>query len=259
MNLVHTVVLSIIEGITEFLPVSSTGHLILASKLLHIPESDFTKSFEIFIQLGAIMAVVSLYFKRVVKDPAFIRPIIIAFLPTGILGVLFYKLIKTYLLGSDMVVVSMLISIGALLILLERHWSLHPRPAPTKTLLTLDTKTLLTIGLFQSCSMVPGVSRAAATIVGGMMSGLSRKDAVEFSFLLAVPTMAAATGLDLVKSAHAFTTSQIMLLALGFAISWMTALVVIKLFIRFVTRVTFTGFGVYRIIAGMLYWLIASV
>lgn len=258
MNIVHTILLSLIEGITEFLPISSTGHLILISKLLHVPQTEFVKSFEIFIQLGAIMAVATLYARRILREPKLIKPIIIAFLPTGILGVLFYKLIKTYLLSNDMVVVFALVGVGALLILLERHWRLNP-PKQIKTFLTLDIKTLLTIGLFQSCSMVPGVSRAAATIIGGMISGLSRKDAVEFSFFLAVPTMAAATGLDLIKSAHGFSSPELGQLAIGFVVSWITALMVIKVFIRYVEKSTFTTFGIYRIAAGLLYWLIVSV
>ncbi len=257
MDIFHAIILSVVEGVTEFLPVSSTGHLILASKLLHISETEFGKSFEIFIQLGAIMAVVSLYLKRILAEPGLVRPVIIAFLPTGVLGVLLYKLIKTYLLANDMVVVTSLVGVGLLLILLEKYWASHPAPA-TKTITTLDTKTLLVIGLFQSCSMIPGVSRAAATIVGGMVSGLRRKDAVEFSFFLAVPTMAAATGLDLIKSAHSFTTSEFGLLGVGFVVSWITALFIIRAFIGFVTRATFTGFGIYRIVAGLLYWTAIS-
>ena len=257
MELIHIIILSIVEGVTEFLPVSSTGHLILASKLLKITETDFTKSFDIFIQLGAIMAVVSLYFTRVIKEPKIIKPILLAFIPTGILGVLLYKTIKTHLLGNDMVVVVALAVVGAILIGLEWYWGKYPKKN-TATLATLPFKSLIAIGLFQSFSMVPGVSRAGATIVGGMLSGLNRKDAVELSFLLAVPTMAAAVGLDLLKSAHTFTSGQIGILALGFILSWITAYIVIKGFIRYVTHSTFTGFGIYRIIAALLYWAIVT-
>lgn len=257
MELIHIIILSVVEGITEFLPVSSTGHLILASKLLGIPATDFTKSFDIFIQLGAIMAVVSLYFRRVLAEPKIIKPIVIAFLPTGILGILLYKTIKTHLLNNDMVVIAALAGIGLLLIMLEWYWRKHPQKN-TATLITLPVKTLVTIGLFQSLSMIPGVSRAGATIVGGMLYGLSRKDAVELSFLLAVPTMAAAVGLDLLKSAHAFSPVQIGILVIGFVLSWITAFVVIKAFIRYITRSTFTGFGIYRIIAALLYWAIVT-
>lgn len=257
MNAIHVVILSIIEGITEFLPVSSTGHLILATKLLHVPASEFSKSFDIFIQLGAIMAVVSLYFSRIRKEPMLIKPIFIAFLPTGILGVIFYKIIKSYLFGNDMLVVYMLAGVGALLIGLERYWAKHPTTKHA-TIMTLPTKDLLSIGLFQSFSMIPGVSRAASTIVGGMLMGLNRKEAVEFSFLLAVPTMAAATVLDLLKSAHSFTQNELMLLAAGFVISWIVAFLVIKTFIRVVTNATFVGFGYYRIAIALLYWIIVS-
>lgn len=257
MTTIQIIILSVIEGITEFLPVSSTGHLILASKLLGITATEFTKSFDIFIQLGAIMAVVSLYFRRVLAEPKIIKPIIMAFIPTGILGVLLYKTIKTYLLNNDMVVVAALAGVGLILIGLEWYWRRNPQKHTT-TLTTLPVKTLITIGLFQAFSMVPGVSRAGATIVGGMLSGLSRKDAVELSFLLAVPTMAAATGLDLVKNAHTFTLSELGILAAGFILSWITAFVVIKGFIRFVTTSTFTGFGVYRIIIAAAYWMIVS-
>lgn len=257
MNIFHTIILSLIEGITEFLPVSSTGHLILASKLLGIPATEFTKSFDIFIQLGAIMAVVSLYFRRILSEPKIIKPVLIAFIPTGILGLLLYKTIKAHLLNNDMVVVAALAGVGLILIGLEWYWKMHPQKH-TATLTTLSVKTLITIGLSQSISMMPGVSRAGATIVGGMLSGLSRKDAVELSFLLAVPTMAAATGLDLVKNAHAFTSTEIGILATGFVLSWITAIVVIKGFMRFVTTSTFTGFGVYRIIIAAVYWMIIS-
>lgn len=258
MNAFHVLILSVIEGVTEFLPVSSTGHLILATKLLHIPETDFSKSFDIFIQLGAIMAVVSLYFVRIQKEPMIIKPIIIAFLPTGILGVVLYKIIKSYLFGNDMVVISMLAGVGALLIMLERYWKKHPA-AHDATIMTLKPKELITIGFFQSFSMIPGVSRAASTIVGGMLTGLNRKEAVEFSFLLAVPTMAAATGLDLLKSGHTFTQNELMILGGGFCISWIVAYLVIKTFIRIVAHSTFETFGYYRIAVALLYWMIVSV
>lgn len=258
MTLIHAVILSIIEGITEFLPISSTGHLILAGKLLGIPSTEFAKSFEIFIQLGAIFAVVTLYLTRIMGKPALIRPIIIAFIPTGIIGFVLYKLIKTYLLGNDMVVVISLASIGLGLILLEKYWTSHP-PKATKSIETLSMRELITIGIFQSFSVVPGVSRAAATIVGGMTNNLSRSDAVEFSFLLAVPTMAAATGLDLLKSGHSFSRPELTLLLVGFFVSWIVAAIVIRAFLQFVKTGTFTGFGIYRILVALIYLAVRSV
>lgn len=257
MSILHAIILSIVEGVTEFLPVSSTGHLILATKILGITETDFTKSFDIFIQLGAIMAVTTLYVARILHEPKLIKLTLIAFIPTGILGAVSYKFIKAYLLGNDMVVVATLGGVGFLLILLEQYWSTHPLTTK-KTVTSLSVRQLIAIGVFQSFSMVPGVSRAAASIVGGMSMGLSRKDAVEFSFLLAVPTMTAATGLDLLQSAHAFTSHEVSLLTIGFIVSWATAFVVIKAFIRFVERSTFVGFGIYRITVALLYLLSVS-
>ena len=255
MNIVHAIILSTVEGVSEFLPISSTGHLVLVGKLLGIQNSEFTKSFEIFIQLGAIMAVATLYWKRIIEKPAIIKPLLIAFLPTGILGIFLYKTIKA-LFTADILVVTMLAGIGLMLILLEKYWKQHP--TNTKhSIMTLSNKQLITIGLFQSVSMIPGVSRAAATIVGGMFMGLSRVEAVEFSFLLAVPTMAAATGLDLLNNFHVISQSgNLFLLGLGFIISWVVALYVMKAFVAWVQHATFISFGVYRICVAFLYLLI---
>lgn len=258
MSIFHVIILAIIEGITEFLPISSTGHLILASKLLHIPASNFVKSFEIFIQLGAIMAVVSLYLNRVIKNSKLIKNICIAFLPTGIFGLLLYKVVKTYLLSNDIVVVITLASIGAILILLEWFFRKHP-PKESTSIQNSPAPKLLSIGVFQSLSMIPGVSRSGATIVGGMLTGLSRKEAIEFSFLLAVPTMVAATGLDLLQSSSSFSINEYGLLALGFVIAWITAVIVVKAFITYVSQVSFTGFGIYRIVIALLYWVFVIV
>lgn len=255
MNIIHAIILALVEGVSEFLPISSTGHLILAGKLLGIQNSEFTKSFEVFIQLGAIMAVASLYWKRIWSNPQIIKPLLIAFIPTGILGIVLYKVIKT-LFTADILVAIMLAGVGLLLILLERYWNHHPVKIE-KSIMTLSPKQLLTIGLFQSVSMIPGVSRAAATIVGGMCMGLSRVEAVEFSFLLAVPTMAAATGLDLIKNIDVITGSgNMFLLGVGFVVSWVVALFVMKAFLAWVKHATFASFGLYRIFVSILYLLI---
>ncbi len=255
MDIIHAIILAIVEGISEFLPISSTGHLILVGKLLGIQDSEFTKSFEVFIQLGAIMAVATLYGKLIIKKPAIIKPLLIAFIPTGILGVILYKAIKT-LFTADILVAIMLASVGLLLILLEKYWKTHPAPV-NNTIMTLTHKQLITIGLFQSFSMVPGVSRAAATIVGGMFMGLTRRDAVEFSFLLAMPTMAAATGLDLIKNMDVITAGgNVAVLGIGFVVSWIVALFVMKTFLAWVKHATFTSFGIYRIFVSILYVLI---
>lgn len=251
MSIFHAAILSVIEGVTEFLPVSSTGHLILAAKLLGVSGSEFAKSFEIFIQLGAIMAVISLYWRTLLTNKKLWLPIGAAFLPTAVVGFTLYPFIKEALLGNTAVTTISLFVGGLFLIAFERWHRSTSSP--------LTWKKALIIGVCQSVSIIPGVSRAAATIIGGLSVGLSRKEAVEFSFLLALPTMTAATGLDLLKSAHAFSTNEVGLLAVGFVISWVTALVVVKAFVRFVTRATFIGFGYYRIGVALLFWLLTSV
>ncbi|OGG23802.1 undecaprenyl-diphosphatase [Candidatus Gottesmanbacteria bacterium RIFCSPLOWO2_01_FULL_43_11b] len=248
MSSFQAIVLSIIEGITEFLPVSSTGHLILASKLLHIQPTEFTKSFEIFIQLGAIMAVATLYGRVLLINRKLWLPLISAFIPTAIVGFTFYPLIKTYLLESTTITTISLFVGGFVLIFFERIGFKKDK--------TLTWQNAIIIGLCQSVSIIPGVSRAAATIVGGLAIGLPRKEAVEFSFLLALPTMAAASGLDLIKSAGNFTQSELWILVVGFIGAWVVAHVTIKAFLRFIKTNTFTSFGVYRILLALIFWLL---
>jgi undecaprenyl-diphosphatase len=247
MNLIQALVLSIVEGLTEFLPISSTGHLVLASNLLHIFQSDFVKSFEIFIQLGAIMAVVVLYWKKFLNTKLW-PSLIAAFLPTAILGLIFYHFVKSVLIGNVYVTLAALFLGGLVLIFLDR--------VPKKQDGKLDLKTATIIGLAQSISMIPGISRAAATIVGATLLGVPKEDAVEFSFLLAVPTLAAATGLDLVKSNFSFTSNEWMLLLLGLAGAFITAILAIKFFIGFVRNHDFKTFGVYRLVLVVVYFLV---
>lgn len=251
MTLFLSLLLSVVEGITEFLPISSTGHLILVSNLLQIPQTEFLKSFEIFIQLGAILAVVFLYRQLLFAGPAVWKPILIAFLPTGILGFTLYKLIKNFLLGNSSIVVLFLFIGGIILICFEY---LFKRKNTAIDIEKLTVKKAFAIGLFQSLSMVPGVSRAAATIVGGMYMGFDRARAVEFSFLLAIPTMLGATGFDLVKSSFAFTSLEYIFLLTGFIGAFVTAFCSVKLFTRFVKNHTFVPFGIYRIVLALLFW-----
>jgi undecaprenyl-diphosphatase len=249
MTLFHTLLISIIEGITEFLPISSTGHMILAAQALRIPETEFLKSFEIIIQLGAILAVVVLYAKRLFVNKKSWIPILVAFLPSGIIGFLLYRTFKQYLLGNPLIVVISLFIGGIVLLVVEKF--LKPKQ---KTISDLTIPQAIYIGLFQTISMIPGVSRSAATIVGGLIIGLSRKEAVEFSFLLAIPTMAAATGLDIIKSSTHFSSWEIQLLSIGFLCAFFTALLAVKSFVSFVQKHTFSGFGIYRILLAVLYW-----
>ncbi len=247
MTFIQAVILSIIEGVTEFLPVSSTGHMILASTILKISETDFVKSFEIIIQLGAILAVLLLYWKKLLTDKETFIRVAVAFIPTAIVGLVLYKFIKDVLLGNPWVVVWSLGIGGVLLILLEKFQKEKQRK--------MSLSDAFLIGIAQSLSVIPGVSRAAATIVGARLLGMKRDEAVEFSFLLAIPTMAAATGLDLIKSGRNFTGSQYELLAIGFIGAFITALITVKWFIEFVKTHTFIPFAIYRIVAAAVFWI----
>ncbi|MBF0532508.1 MAG: undecaprenyl-diphosphatase UppP [Candidatus Omnitrophica bacterium] len=250
MNFIDTLILGVIEGVTEFLPISSTGHMILAGKWLQIPSTEFVKSFEIAIQLGAILAVCCLFRRRLFADIPVIKRVAAAFVPTMIIGGIFYKLIKKYLLGNAAVVVWAL-GIGGVIIILFENFH-RPEPPRDLDLKNISYRQAVGIGLFQSLAVIPGVSRAAATIIGGMALGVARATIVEFSFLLAVPTMGAATVLDLMKSAPKFTLSEITLLGWGFGVSFLTALLVVRWLIGFVRTNNFIGFGVYRVVLACL-------
>lgn len=253
MNLIQALLLSVVEGITEFLPVSSTGHLIVVSRLLSVPQTAFTTSFEIFIQLGAILAVIILYGKKALRSPAAFRRLGFAFVPTAVIGFLLYKVIKTYLFGNPWVVVISLGVGGGVMIAIEMFFARHPH-AGGKTMEECTDLQAVSVGLFQSLSMIPGVSRAAATIIGGQLIGFSRSTAVEFSFLLSIPTMIAATGLDLVKSRmFSFTSWELILMGVGFFGSFVTALTVIRVFLRFIQGHSFIPFGIYRIVLAVAY------
>ena len=250
MKISDAVILGFVEGLTEFLPVSSTGHLILTAHLLGIPHDSFTKSFEIAIQLGSILAVVFLYWERLLKDVQTWKRILVAFIPTGLLGISFYKLIKGYLIGNDVVVVGALVLGGAFLIFADR---LCQRWCFIGDIRHLSLKRAFFVGLFQSLAMVPGVSRSASTILGGMFMGLRREKAAEFSFLLAVPTMFVATSYDLYKSYDEFSLQQWHILAVGFITAFLTALVTVRIFLSYVSRHSFLSFGIYRMVVGLAY------
>ena len=252
MDIIQTIILGIVEGITEFLPISSTGHLILANKLLGLLQTEFAKTFEIAIQGGAILSVVVLYWKAFLNKEI-IKRLFVAFLPTAILGFLLYKIIKGYLLNSEIIVLWALLLGGIVLILLELFFKSKQKENLIDSTLNISYKKCFLIGCFQSLAMVPGVSRSGATIMGGLLSNISRKTIVEFSFLLAVPTMIAATGYDLLKSGANFSVNQVWILLVGMLISFVVALLAIKFLIKFVQRYSFIGFGVYRIILALLF------
>ncbi len=252
MNFFDAFILGIIEGITEFLPISSTGHLIVSAHFLGIPETDFLKSFEIAIQLGAILAVLSLYLKHLTEKPKLFLTLFIAFLPTGFFGFLLYKTIKTYLFSPF--TVSIALVFGGIILLFIDSWM--AKKEKNLEISDISFKNALSIGFFQTISMIPGVSRAGATIIGGMMMGLSRVKAAEFSFLLALPTMMAATGYDLFKTGFSFTGEQWALFAVGFGTAFIFAFFSVKWLVKFLTHHGFWIFGWYRIVVGTLIFFI---
>lgn len=260
LSLTHALLLGILEGITEFLPVSSTGHLIVASAWLGA-RSDTTKTFEIFIQLGAILAV-CWHYRNVLttalleahRSPVarrFLATLLVAFAPAALLGVLYHDLIKQYLFSPHVVAISLMVG-GVAMLWIERVWGARASRAPLREDRAdrLPFKAALGIGIAQMLALIPGVSRSGATIMGGMVLGLPRSSATEFSFFLAVPVMIAATLFDLIKSRHGLTAADAPAFAVGLISAFATALIVIRLFLRFVSRHDFTGFAWYRIAFG---------
>ncbi len=261
MTILQTIILGVVEGITEFLPISSTGHLILASRILGIADSDFLKSFEIIIQFGSILAVVVLYWKKIWSGGIEMwKKVLTAFVPTAIIGFLLYKILKHYLLGNVAVVLWALLLGGVILIVFEIWYKEKSTPKIDDRTFSgwneISYKKSFLTGVWQALAIIPGVSRSGATIVGGLAMGISRQAIVEFSFLLAIPTMAAASGYDLLKTGASFSGNQIYLLILGFVVSFLVALATIKWFISYIKTHSFISFGVYRIIVAVLFYLL---
>ncbi len=263
MTILQAIILGIIEGVTEFLPISSTGHMILASKLMGITDTDFLKSFEIIIQFGAILSVVVLYWKKIWSSQENFIKVMIAFLPTAVIGFLLYKILKQFLLSNDILVLWTLLLGGIVFIAFElwRRSFLELQFDQTKNMANdfsqISYKKAFLTGVWQSLAIIPGVSRSGATIIGGLAMGISRQTIVEFSFLLAIPTMAVASGYDLFKSGANFSSSQFGVLAVGFITSFIVAMLAIKWFISYIKNHSFISFGVYRIaIAIIFYFLI---
>lgn len=251
MTLLDALILSIVEGFTEFLPVSSTGHLIIAGELLGIPADAITKSFYISIQCAAIASVAVLYFWEFFRWEMLTK-LVIAFIPTGIIGLTLYPFIKSVLLGNVLIVGWALIIGGILMILLEKRYDRRGIGSGGDTTRPISYPQAFGIGLMQAIAVIPGVSRAGATILGGMSVGVDRKQIVEFSFLLAVPTMAAATLLDIMETLPTMQLSDAPIFAVGFAGSFLTALASITWLMSYIRSHTFSSFGYYRIIAGSI-------
>ncbi|HRY37013.1 MAG TPA: undecaprenyl-diphosphate phosphatase [Candidatus Magasanikbacteria bacterium] len=255
MSYFHAIIIAVVEGITEFLPISSTGHMILTADLLKLEYSKFLSTFEISIQLGAILAVIYLYWKKLFIGIEIWKKIIVAFLPSAILGFTFYPMIKKMLEGNTVVLWSLFLG-GIVLIIFELWYK--ERETDISEVENISYKQSFIVGLYQCIAMIPGVSRSAATIIGGLTQRMKRKTIIEFSFLLAIPTMGAATGYDLLKNASAFNIDQLLLLFTGFIISFFVAIISIKFLLSLVKKYTFIGFGVYRIIIAIVFWFFIS-
>ncbi len=249
MDLFSALILGVVEGVTEFLPVSSTGHLILASKLMGIEQTDVHKTFEVVIQLGSILAVIFAFKDKIFHSIELWKRLIVGFIPTAILGFTLYKIIKS--LFAPETVAYMLIAGGIVFIVIEKFYK--EKEHHVSHVEEVSYKQAFMIGLFQSLAMVPGTSRSGATIIGGLLIGLKRKTATEFSFLLAVPTMLAATAYDILKHHSEFDFSDAQALGVGFVTAFIVALAIIRWFLAFIKKHTFIPFGIYRILIGLVF------
>ena len=247
MNEIQAIILAIVEGVTEFLPVSSTGHMILTSSVMGIAQEDFTKLFTVVIQLGAILSVIVLYWKRFLQSWDFYKKLFVAFLPAVFLGLLLNDVIDRLLESPLTVAVSLVL--GGFILIKVDDWFGNNRETE------ITYAKALKIGFFQTLAMIPGVSRSGATIVGGMMQKLDRKTATEFSFFLAVPTMFGATAKklwDYYQNGLVLSDKEIHLLLLGNVVAFVVAMIAIKGFIDYITKKGFKIFGYYRIIIGLI-------
>lgn len=251
MDYVEAIILAVVEGITEFLPVSSTGHMIITSSIMGIAAEDFTKTFTVAIQFGAILSVVVLYWRRFLQSVNFYFKLLAAFLPAAIVGFLLDDLVDQLL--ENVIVVACSLIIGGVVLLFIDKWFKTERSDSVGEE-PLSYPTAVKIGLFQCIAIIPGVSRSAATIIGGLSQKLTRKTAAEFSFFLAVPTMFAAAGykiFKLYKEGGGILPEQVNILLVGNIFAFVVALVAIKSFIEFVTKFGFKLFGYYRIALGL--------
>ncbi len=252
MDYLQSIIIAIVEGLTEFLPISSTGHMIIASKAMGVPDTEFTKLFTVAIQLGAILAVVVLYYKKFLNFTSFkfYGKLLVAVIPALLLGFLFADKIDALLESTLTVAIALLLG-GIVLVFIDKAFT-KPTIEDEKE---LSFKKAFIIGFWQCLAMIPGVSRSAASIIGGMQQGFTRSAAAEFSFFLAVPTMAAATGYKLLKHFQTnggFTGEEIKLLAIGNIVAFIVALFAIKFFIEFLKKYGFKVWGYYRIILGVV-------
>lgn len=267
MDIIKAIIISVVEGLTEFLPISSTGHMIITQKILGIEGTEFVKMFTVNIQFGAILSVIVLYWKRFFQSFDFYLKLFVAFLPAAFFGLLFSKYIEDML--GNVVIVAVSLVLGGIVLVFVDSWfkdtaedltvienvdmsvidDVNKNTSHDQTITYLKA---LKIGFFQVIAMIPGVSRSAATIIGGMTQKLTRKIAAEFSFFLAVPTMFAASAFELLKTYHAVNRNDLGILALGNIVAFIVAMFAIKGFIAFLTKHGFKWFGYYRIVVGLI-------
>lgn len=253
MEIWQSFILGIVEGLTEFLPISSTFHLIFASKLLNIEPSDFLKFFEVFIQAGAIIAVLFLYGKELWQDRELDKKIILSFIPTAIVGFILHSIIKSFFFEANWLMMSAFVFVGIVFIVYE--WQLKKSKKVNKEIKDLTWKQSMIIGVGQALSTLPGVSRAGAVMLTMMALGQKRSQAAKYSFLLALPTICAAAGYDMLKMVGETTLSsrEILLTSIGFVTAFISAFFVLRWFIAYLQKHTLTDFGIYRLVmAGIL-------
>ncbi len=248
MTFFDSLILGLVEGITEFLPVSSTGHLILASDALGLANSEFLKIFEIVIQTGAILAVIFIYWKELLRDRTYFIKLAVAFVPTGILGLLLHKIVKQYLFNPPVVCGALFVG-GIVLLFLE---NLTARIKVRE----ISYKNYFFLGIFQCLAFIPGVSRSAATILGGRLLGATREEAVKFSFLLAIPTILSASGYSLLKVSYTLSTDEYLYLAAGLVSAFVFGFLSVKVFLKWLDHRTFIACGIYRIVFSIMYYLV---
>lgn len=253
MEIWQAFTLGIIEGLTEFLPISSTFHLIFAGKLLNIEPSNFLKFFEVFIQAGGVLAVLTLYAKELRNNHSVTKKVFISFIPTTIISFLFYSTIKNFFFETDWLMIGAFLVVGLIFIIYEQWYKKYPSKG--KNIADLTTKQAILIGIGQALAVLPGVSRAGAVILTMMILGQKRSEAAKYSFLLAVPTICAAAGYDTLKmiGQDPFSSQEVLLMGIGFITAFITAFFVLKWFIAYLQKNTLTNFGIYRLfVAGFL-------
>ncbi len=253
MNILQSLILGVVEGLTEFLPISSTFHLIMASRLLQLPSSEFLKLFEVVIQSGAIIALLFIYTKTLLGSPKLILNVLASFVPTAIIGFGLHKIIKTVFFESDLLMFSVFIGVGILFIILEKYYG--PRPQLLKKdISNITIKQAIVIGLAQACSVVPGVSRAGSVIIAMMCLGYKRDEAAKYTFLLSLPTIFGASALDLYQGRELLIglSGSTTLIAIGFITAFIVAYGVVKWFTQYLSTHTLAIFGWYRLAVSAL-------